>query len=119
MHEGYGAEPFFPTLNGDIPFSETPSVQELPARDAEDAQLGLTGEFIFQGEQRYVLLWVMVASIESSIQAFSHVSIYIVAFVLAVGALASLVFARKISRPIQEMQAGLPANGGAGLFRPR
>ena len=104
IHEGSSAEPVFPVLSEDILFSETPSVQELPARDTEDAQLGLTGEFMFQGETRYVLLWVMVASIESSSRAFSHVSVYIVAFVLVVGALASLLFARKISRPIQEIQ---------------
>ena len=104
MGEGYGVEPFFPTLDENIPFSETPEAQELPGRTREDAQLGLTGEFSFQGEDRYVLLWVMVASIESSITAFNHASAWITAGVLLVGALAAALFARKIARPIRRIQ---------------
>lgn len=102
--EGYGVEPFFPELDENIPFSRTPEAQELPGPAREDAQLGLTGEFTFQGQTRYVLLWVMVASIESSITAFNHVSAWIVAGVLAVGALASALFARKITSPIRSIQ---------------
>ena len=104
MREGYGVDPFFPILNEDIPFSTVPEAQELPGRTWEDAQLGLTGEFAFQNETRYVLLWVMVASIEGSITAFNHVSVWIVGAVLLVGALASVLFARKITRPIRKIQ---------------
>ena len=104
MREGYGVDPFFPILNEDIPFSTVPEAQELPGRTWEDAQLGLTGEFAFQNETRYVLLWVMVASIEGSITAFNHVSVWIVGAVLLVGALASILFARKITRPIRKIQ---------------
>ncbi len=104
MREGYGVESFFPALEEGIPFSEEPEVRELPARGGEDAQLGLTGMFYCDGEARYVMLWVMVASIESSISAFNHVSAYIVGIVLAAGALASVLFARKITRPLQEIQ---------------
>ena len=104
MREGYGVEPFFPALDAGIPFSEEPEVRELPARGEEEAQLGLTGMFSYEGEDRYVMLWVMVASIESSIAAFNHVSAYIVGCVLLVGALASLLLSRKITRPIREIQ---------------
>ena len=99
MWEGYGVEPFFPVLNEGIPFSQTPEAQELPGPSREGTQLGLTGEFPFQGERRYVLLWVMVASIESSISAFNHVSAWIVGVVLLVGTLAGALFARRITRP--------------------
>ena len=102
--EGYGVDPFFPALDGDIPFSRTPTAQELPGSAREDTQLGLTGEFDYHGETRYVLLWVMVASIESSISAFNHVSAWIVGCVLVVGALASMLLARKITTPIRRIR---------------
>ena len=108
VREGYGVEPFFPVLESGIPFSETPRAQELPSParldDREDAQLGLTGTFSFQGQTRYVLLWVMVASIESSISAFNHVSVWIVGAVLGAGALASVLLARRITVPIRRIQ---------------
>ncbi len=104
MWEGYGVQPVFPSLDESLPFSPAPEVHELPGRTWEDAQLGLTGEFTFQGETRYVLLWVMVASIESSIVAFNHVSAWIVGGVLLVGALASILFSRRIARPIRKIQ---------------
>lgn len=104
MREGYGIEPFFPVLGENIPFSHEPEAMELPGRTLEDAQLGLAGEFTLQGKSRYVLLWVMVASIESSITAFNHVSAWITGGVLLVGALAAALFARKITRPIRRIQ---------------
>src|SRR5699024_3707651 len=63
-----------------------------------------TGKFSYEGEERYVLLWVMVASIESSIAAFNHVALYIVGVVLAAGILASVLFARRMIRPIRNIQ---------------
>ena len=45
MREGYGVEPFFPTLEEDIPFSQEPDALELPGLTREDAQLGLAGLF--------------------------------------------------------------------------
>lgn len=104
LGEGYGVEPFFPRPNPDIPFSETPKAQELPGSGGDDAQLGLTGKFESSGGTRYVLLWVMVASIESSVTAFNHVSVWIVGAVLAAGALAAALLARKITHPIRRMQ---------------
>ena len=104
MRESYGVEPFFPELNEDIPFSSTPQAQELPGGARGDAQLGLTGKFEFQGQTRYVLLWVMVASIESSVSAFNHVSVWIVGAVLVAGALAAWLLARRITVPIQRIQ---------------
>ena len=102
--EGFGVEPQLPAMHGVIPFSETPQAQELPGSAGEDAQLGLTGQFEFQGQTRYVLLWVMVASIESSISAFNHVSVWIVGGVLAAGTLAGALLARRITTPIRRIQ---------------
>ena len=105
MGAQYGGEPPFPMPDGAVSFSETPEVRELPTRSGEeDAQLGLTGKFSYEGEERYVLLWVMVASIESSIAAFNHVALYIVGVVLAAGILASVLFARRMIRPIRNIQ---------------
>ena len=104
MHEAFGALPRFPDGESGVTFSETPEAVELPARSDEDAQLSLAGTFSHQGETRYVLLWVLVASVESSLQAFSRVSLWIVAAVLAAGSLASFLIARKISRPIREIR---------------
>lgn len=85
MHEAFGALPRFPDGESGVTFSETPEAVELPARSDEDAQLSLAGTFTYQGQTRYVLLWVLVASVESSLQAFSRVSLWIVAAVLAAG----------------------------------
>lgn len=104
MGESYGVTPFFPALDAGIPFSETPEVTELPVRNAEDAQLGLTGLFYWEGQPRYVMLWVMVASIESSISAFTHVSLWIVGAVLAAGLLAGILLSKKLTRPLREIQ---------------
>lgn len=104
VREGYGVEPKLPAMQENIPFSETPQVQELPSVTQEDAQLGLTGKFQYGLGTRYVLLWVMVASIESSISAFNHVSVWIVGGVLLAGTLAAALLARKITTPIRRIQ---------------
>ena len=105
MGESYGFEPFLPAP-GSVNFSPDPQVTELPAWDGrtEDAHLVLAGSFSYQGQERYVILWVMVESIESSIAAFNQVSLYIVIFVLVLGAAASLLFARRVVRPLRQVQ---------------
>ncbi len=95
--------PPLPALSGQV-FSYDPTAVELPSRGGEEAMLSLTGRFDWEGSSRYVLLWVMVESVESSIALFNQVSLYILAAVLVVGAAAGALLARSISRPIQEIQ---------------
>ena len=90
-----------------LEFSPEPTVTEVPSRGGQDGQealLCLAGSFTYQGEPRYVALWVLVEAVESSITALNQVSLAIVAFALLIGVAASVLLARSISRPIQRVQ---------------
>ena len=94
--------PPLPALS-DQTFSTEPEAVELPFR-GEESMLCLTGRFSYGGGERYVVLWVMVESVESSIALFNRFSLLILAFVLAVGAAAGILLARSIARPIREIR---------------
>ncbi len=113
MHEAFGALPRFPDGESGVTFSETPEAVELPARSDEDAQLSLAGTFSHQGETRYVLLWVLVASVESSLQAFSRVSLWIVAAVLA-GAWPVTGDARALTAAVENLLSNAAAHTPPG-----
>lgn len=103
VNEGYGFEVQIPNMTG-VVFSQDPKAEELPARNGEAAQLRLAGMFSYSGGVRYVVLWVPVESIESSVAVLNRASVYIVAAVMAVGLILGVLFARKISRPLQKIQ---------------
>lgn len=100
-----GSAPDVPPLPAlsDQTFSMEPEAVELPFR-GEESMLCLTGRFPYDGGERYVVLWVMAESVESSIALFNRFSLYILAFVLAVGAAAGILLARSITRPILEIR---------------
>ena len=90
-------------LSGAV-FSETPETMELPETSGSQAQLRLSGRFSYQGGTRYVVLWVPVESIESSVAILNRASLYLTAFVLVVGLLGGALFARRIVRPLESVR---------------
>lgn len=73
----------------------------------EDGQqmIHMTGTIYFQGEARYILLATSVQAINDSIALFTKTNILISIGVMILGSLGVVLFARKLSRPIQNIEA--------------
>lgn len=70
----------------------------------QKGMLRLQGVFEFEGEEHFVLLTLPVDSIENSIGFFTNSSTTISTVILLVGVVISMILARSITKPIEEME---------------
>ncbi|NLU51774.1 MAG: HAMP domain-containing protein [Clostridiaceae bacterium] len=71
------------------------------------ARLGsivLMGKFKYNGGWRYVRITSPIEAIDASVAAFTKVNAVISVLILIIGVAGSLIFARRISRPIREIE---------------
>ncbi|WP_317853718.1 HAMP domain-containing sensor histidine kinase [Chakrabartyella piscis] len=90
--EDYEADPMVET--------ESPEEMDNPQRGV----LRLQGVFEFEGQEHFVLLTLPVDSIQNSIGFFTNSSAVISAVVLLIGIVISVLLAKSITQPIEEME---------------
>jgi len=84
---------------------EMPQLLNLPnLPQLRNDNIVLTGKFEYNDTIRYVRLVTSVESIDVSVAALTRVNTIIAVFILLIGVLCSLIFAKIFSRPIQNIQ---------------
>lgn len=88
-----------------IPENIIPQENIAPVPVQQDEMLNLDGEFIYGDSHIYVNMTLTLASIETSANFFTTVNVIISLLVLIIGIFIALRTSRKITEPIQKIEA--------------
>ncbi|HBL40542.1 MAG TPA: hypothetical protein DDY98_02810 [Ruminococcaceae bacterium] len=87
-------------------FSSTPSIEQIQPKRQDDSSemLLLRGKTEYNGEERYIAIWVAMESIDSVVSVFTQVNLTISVVVLLLGLIVSYFIAKSITKPIKNVE---------------
>lgn len=84
-------------------FKYNPKAIILKNNNNQNNTIVLTGLIDYNGENRYVLLWTPIESIDASVTMFTKINLFISSTVLLIGIIATFLFSKKLSNPIRKI----------------